>query len=44
MSIAVCDNPTMCILNRRECAHVETGQTSEKRVAVVQMTTDQGIC
>ena len=24
--------------------HVETGQTSEKRVAVVQMTAHQGMC
>ena len=33
MSISVCENST--IWNTLQFAHVETGQTSEKRVAVV---------
>ena len=31
-------------LNALQFAHVETGQTSEKRVAVVQTTVHQSIC
>ena len=40
MSIyVVCHNPTKCNLNTLQFMHVETGHTSEKRIAVVQTTT-----
>ena len=39
VSTAICDNPTKLVLNILQFAHVETRQTSEKRVTVVQMTT-----
>ena len=31
-------------MNTLQFMHVETGQTSEKRIVVVQMTAHQGIC
>ena len=34
----------MCVLNALQFVHVETGQNSEKKVAVVQMTAHQCIC
>ena len=43
-SIAVCYNPTKCVLNTMQFVHVENGQTPEQRVAVVEMTAHQGIC
>ena len=39
----VCDNPRKYVLNTLQCAHVETGQTPEERVAVIKVTTHQGI-
>ena len=36
VSITVYDNLSECVLNRLQFVHVETGQTSEKRVAVVR--------
>ena len=39
----VCDNPSKCVLNTLEFAHVETGQTPEERVAVIKATAHQDI-
>ena len=33
--VTVCDNPCMCVLNTLQFAYVETGQSPEKRVAVI---------
>ena len=41
--VTVCDNPSKCVLNTLQFAHLETGQTPEERVAVIQVTTHQGI-
>ena len=42
--IAISNNPTKCVLNTLQITHVDTGQTSEKIVVVVQMTARQDIC
>ena len=39
----VCGNPSKCILNTLQFAHVETRQTPAERVAVIKGTTHQGI-
>ena len=41
--VTVCDNPSKCVLKKMLFAHVETGQTPEGRVAVIKVTTHQGI-
>ena len=41
--VTVCDNPSKCVLNTLQFVHVETGQTPEERVAVINVTTHQGI-
>ena len=41
--VTVCDNPDKCVMNTLQFAHVETGQTPEERVAVIKVTTYQGI-
>ena len=33
-----CDNPSKCVLNTLQFAHLETGQTPEDRVAVIKVT------
>ena len=43
MFSTVCDNPNKCILNTLQFVHVENGQTPEERVAVIKLTTHQGI-
>ena len=41
--VTVCDNPGKCILLTLQFAHVETGKTPEEKVAVIKVTTHQGI-
>ena len=41
--VTVCNNPSECVLNTLQFAHVETGQTPEERVVVIKATTHQGI-
>ena len=41
--VEVCDNPSKCVLNTLKFVHVETGQTPEKRVAVIKAISHQGI-
>ena len=41
VQFTVCYNPSECVLTTLQCAPVETGQTSEERIAVVK--THQGI-
>ena len=43
ISIVIRSNPAKCVLNTLQFSHVETGQTSEKRVAVVKTTAHQSI-
>ena len=42
--LQICDNHPECILHTLQFADIETGQTSEKTVAVVETTAYQGIC
>ena len=42
MCICYSYNPCKCVLNALHLAHVETGQTPEVRVAVINTTTYQG--
>ena len=39
--VTVCDNPS--VLNTLQFSHVKTGQTPEERVAVIKVSTHQGI-
>ena len=39
----VCNNPGKCVLNTLQFAHVDSGQTPIERVAVIKVTTQQGI-
>ena len=41
--VTVYDNPSKCVLNTLQFAHVEKGQTPEETVAVIKATTHQGI-
>ena len=41
--VKVCDNPSKCVLNTLQFAHVETGHTPEEKVAAITTTTHQGI-
>ena len=41
--VTVCDNPGKGVLNTLQFAHVEAGQTSVDRVAIIKTTTHQGI-
>ena len=40
----ICNNTSKGVLNTLQFVLIETGQTSEQRVTIVQMTTNQGIC
>ena len=40
----ICNNTSKGVLNTLQFVLIETGQTSEQRVTIVQATTDQGIC
>ena len=42
--LTVCDNPCKCVLNTLQFAHLETGQTPEETVAVIEAITHQGNC
>ena len=33
--VIVCDNPNKCVANTLQFGHAETGETPEKRVAVI---------
>ena len=39
--VTVCANPSKCVLDTLQFAHVETGQTPKERVAVMKETTHQ---
>ena len=41
---STCDNPSKCILDTLKSRHVKTGDTSEKRIAIIKTTIHQGIC
>ena len=41
--VSVCDNPSKCVLNTLQFAHVDTGKTPQERVAVIKATTHQDI-
>ena len=41
--VTLCDNPSKCVLNKLQFAHVETRQTPEERVAVIKASTPQHI-
>ena len=43
MFSTVCDNLNKCILNTLQFVHGENGQNPEERVAVIKLTTHQGI-
>ena len=40
----ICNNTSQGVLNTLQFVLIETGQTSEQRVTIVQTTTNQGIC
>ena len=40
----ICINTSKGVLNTLQFVLIETGQTSEQRVTIVQTTTNQGIC
>ena len=40
----ICNNTSKGVLNTLQLVLIETGQTSEQRVTIVQTTTNQGIC
>ena len=41
--VTVCDNPSKCVLNTLEFAHVETGQTPKERISLMKVTAYQSI-